>query len=307
MPCSGLKSATSDTPGALCSRSMVGVPLAARPVWLVMSPTLRPCSSAKPSRASTSMPVSTRVVGVPGTGRAGSGEAPKSVPVVRRLVGSSSPGPPLSAAAAMVATRARSGVTSPLPSGCRRLERKITNSFVRGSTQIDVPVKPVWPNEPSGISSPRLAEKPVSTSHPRPRCALRLAGVAGVIILATVSGDSTRRGPRAPPPSSIRTKRVRSRAVLKRPAWPATPPIRRAVGSCTTPRSGSASGALHGHASRKRQRSVGAIRPTRSSGGWKPVSVMPSGSNTCRLTYCSSGSLDARATMWPRRKKLMSL
>jgi hypothetical protein len=45
--------------------------------------------------------------------------------------------------AATVATRARSGVTSPLPSGCTRLDRKTTNISVVGSIQIDVPVKPV--------------------------------------------------------------------------------------------------------------------------------------------------------------------
>ena len=47
------------------------------------------------------------------------------------------------AAAAIVATRARSGVTSPLPSGCRRLERKMTYAFEEGSIQSEVPVKPV--------------------------------------------------------------------------------------------------------------------------------------------------------------------
>ena len=194
MPCSGLKSATSERPGALWNRSMVGVPSAARPVWLVMSPTLRPCSGAKPSRTRTSIPLSTRVVGMPPTGRAGSDEAPKSVPVVRISVSSESVWPPTSADAAMVATRARSAVTSPVPSGCKRLDRKMTKSCVCGSTQIDVPVNPVWPNDPSGMSSPRLAEKLVSRSQPRPRCAGIAGGVAGVIILATVSGASTRRG-----------------------------------------------------------------------------------------------------------------
>ncbi len=58
----------------------------------------------------------------------------------------------------MLATRARSGVASPLPAGCTRLERKITNVRVSGSIHIDVPVNPVWPNDPTGNSSPRLAE-----------------------------------------------------------------------------------------------------------------------------------------------------
>ena len=45
------------------------------------------------------------------------------------------------------------------------------------------------------------------------------------------------RPPIAPPLSSMRQKIARSAAVLNSPAWPATPPIRRAVGSWTTPRS----------------------------------------------------------------------
>src|SRR5262245_1040052 len=64
----------------------------------------------------------------------------------------------LSAAAAIVATRPRKTVTSPLPSGCSRLERKMTYDRDAGSIQSDVPVNPVCPNEPIGKRSPRLAE-----------------------------------------------------------------------------------------------------------------------------------------------------
>jgi hypothetical protein len=60
--------------------------------------------------------------------------------------------------AAIVATRARSGVTSPLPSGWTRLDRNTTNIRVNGSIQSDVPVKPVCPKDPIGSSSPRLPE-----------------------------------------------------------------------------------------------------------------------------------------------------
>ena len=49
----------------------------------------------------------------------------------------------MSADATIVATRARSGVTSPVPSGCRRFERNTTNTRVAGSIHIEVPVKPV--------------------------------------------------------------------------------------------------------------------------------------------------------------------
>ena len=94
--------------------------------------------------------------------------------------------------AATVATRARSGVTSPLPSGCTRFERNTTNMSVVGSTHSDVPVKPVWPNEPSGRRSPRLDENDESMSHPRPRTLRSAPGVAGDVIFATASGDRTR-------------------------------------------------------------------------------------------------------------------
>ena len=62
------------------------------------------------------------------------------------------------AEAATVAMRARSGVTSPLPSGWTRFERNTTYNSVSGSIQIDVPVKPVCPNDPIGRSSPRFDE-----------------------------------------------------------------------------------------------------------------------------------------------------
>ena len=59
MPCSGLNSATSVTPGACASRSIVLAPSRERPVWFVSRPTRLPRSRAKPSAASTSMPAST--------------------------------------------------------------------------------------------------------------------------------------------------------------------------------------------------------------------------------------------------------
>ena len=77
----------------------------------------------------------------------------RSTSRVRRFAGSAS-----IADAAMVAIRARSGVTSPLPSGWTRFDRNTTNIRVAGSIQSDVPVKPVWPNDPIGRSSPRLPE-----------------------------------------------------------------------------------------------------------------------------------------------------
>src|SRR5581483_5602509 len=53
-----------------------------------------------------------------------------------------------------------------------------------------------------------------------------------------VSGLKRRTPSSWPPFSIICAKRARSSAVENTPACPATPPILRAVGSCTTPRSG---------------------------------------------------------------------
>ena len=65
----------------------------------------------------------------------------------------------ITAAAATVATRLRKTPTSPVPSGCNRLERKITYEFDAGSIHKLVPVKPVWPYDvPTGNRSPRLLE-----------------------------------------------------------------------------------------------------------------------------------------------------
>ena len=155
MPCSGLNRATSFTPGACASRSIVDSPVSATPVWLVTRPTFRPCSALKFPAFSTSMPLST---GVPAPlSRGAAPDAPKSPPV-RRIVRRASAGGLVMAEPTTVAIFARSGVTSPLPSGWTRFERNTIQVFVSGSIHSDVPVHPVWPNEPSGISSPRLDE-----------------------------------------------------------------------------------------------------------------------------------------------------
>jgi len=57
IPCSGLKSATSVTPGACASRSIVLRRLRSIPVWLVMRPTRFPTNGANFCDSSTSMPV----------------------------------------------------------------------------------------------------------------------------------------------------------------------------------------------------------------------------------------------------------
>ena len=180
--------------------------------------------------------------------------------------------------AATVATRARSGVTSPLPSGCTRFDRKTTNSFVAGSIQSDVPVKPVCPNEPSGSSSPRFDEKRgVEVPAERAHVAF-LAGGAGVVIFATVSGERIRAPRYAPPSSSMRQKIARSAAVLNSPAWPATPPIRRAVGSCTTPRSICGVRAIARPAERRAASRSARCAPQSDAGGRNSCPSCPSGS-----------------------------
>ena len=142
-------------------------------------------------------------------------------------------------------------------------------------------------------------------SQPRPRTSAMPAGVDGDVIRATLAADRTRTAPSRPPPSSMRQKRDKSAAVLNSPACPATPPIRRAVGSWTTPRRNGAS-FPQGHASGA-HRSVGAMRGANDAGGRNIVSFMPSGRKTCAAAYRSSRSPLTRSTMSPSTKKLMSL
>jgi hypothetical protein len=125
-----------------------------------------------------------------------------------------------------VANRARNETTDPWPRGCTALVRRIMYVLVVGSTQSEVPVKPVCPNEPTGNSSPRLLAKGESMSQPRPRRLDALAGCWGVDIFSTSKRLRT-----AQPLSnaSAKTGHVVA-AVENSPAWPPTPPMRRAVG-----------------------------------------------------------------------------
>ena len=186
MPCSGLKSATSFTSFAPKSTSIVVAPSRAMPVWLVTRPTRFPRSGTNPSARSTSSPV---ITGNEARGTTAP-DAPKSRPL--QTPARAAGGRPVTAAAATVATRARSGVTSPLPSGWTRFDRKTTNIPVDGSIQIDVPVKPVCPKEPIGSSSPRFDENAESMSHPRPRVFVSRSGEAALVIFSTASGDRIR-------------------------------------------------------------------------------------------------------------------
>src|SRR5215207_2815805 len=133
------------------------------------------------------MPVNTGTAGWTGTVP----DAPKSRPL-QVAPAMTSDGTSVSADAATVATRARSGVTSPLPSGWTRFDRNTTNIFVAGSIQRLVPVNPVCPNDPNGSSSPRLDENDESMSHPSARTFGCPAGEDGFNIRPTVKGERIR-------------------------------------------------------------------------------------------------------------------
>src|SRR5690348_17384573 len=145
----------------------------------------------------------------------------------------------------------------------------MTYVFVYGSIQMDVPVNPVWPNDPIGKSSPRLDEKAESMSHPRPRRLTASGGCCGRVALITVSDfrNCLRCGLALIASMSAWAYFARSAAVEKRPACPATPPMRRAVGSCTTPRSIWLFSSY----------SVGAMRFRHDDGGRNRVFFIPSG------------------------------
>ena len=131
MPCSGLKSATSFTSLAprTAGRSCVA-PSRARPVWLVTRPTRLPLQRretlrARARRARSSTGGARRAAPARRPARRSRARSRRRVAHgVRRHVGQI-------AEAATVATRARSGVTSPLPSGWTRFDRNTTNTLRR--------------------------------------------------------------------------------------------------------------------------------------------------------------------------------
>ena len=117
--------------------------------------------------------------------------------------------------------------------------RKTTKRSSSGSTQMDVPVKPVCPNARSVKKSP-LEDPRDGVSHPR---ALDDEPSKRWVNRSTVVGATMRtgpgrgmeqgtpvpgplaQGPMAPPPSSVWANTAMSLAEEKRPAWPATPPM----------------------------------------------------------------------------------
>src|SRR5262249_37219951 len=197
------------------------------------------------------------------------------------------------------ATLLRSATTECPTRGCTAFVSRITYVSVYGSIHIDVPVKPVCPNEPSGNSSPRFDENGESISHPSPRKLVASGGCCGRADFATVNAFKTGWGEGLALISSSTACAYleRSVAVENKPACPATPPMRRAVGSCTTPRSIRFCSSY----------SVGAMRRLHCGGGRNRVSPIPSGWKTNAFAYLSSGILATRSTRNPRTSKLISL
>ena len=161
-----------------------------------------------------------------------------------------------------------------------------------GSIHSEVPVNPVCPNDPTGSKLPRLVESGESMSHPKPRSVSAVGGCWGVVIFSMTSSGST-----VLPVSKAWANRERSVAVENTPAFPATPCMRRAVGSCTTPRNMWFCSSY----------CVGAIRVCQESGGWKRVSVIFNGVKMFFAAYWSSGIPDTRSTSAPSTMKLISL
>src|SRR5579863_10013868 len=166
------------------------------------------------------------------------------------------------------------------------------NVRVVGSIHNEVPVNPVCTNDPTGRRSPRLLESGESMSQPNPRSACEVGGCWGVVIFSIINGD------RIVLPSRIaRANFARSSAVENRPALPATPPIRRAVGSWTTPRNILSCSSY----------CVGAIFGNQDAGGRKRVWVIANGEKMFFWQYSFSGIPDTRSTSAPRTMKLTSL
>src|SRR6478735_7346963 len=139
--------------------------------------------------------------------------------------------------------------------------------LVVGSIQIDVPVNPVCPNDPTGKRSPRFDENGESMSHPNPRNVDADGGCSGSLIFFTASDDNIP----SPPFSRACANFARSSPVENNPACPATPPMRCERGSCTTPRIMCSCSSYW----------VGAIFGFQAAGGKKRVCIICSGWKTC--------------------------
>ena len=129
-------------------------------------------------------------------------------------------------------------------------------------------------------------------SQPNPRRTCAEGGCSGVVIFSTISGGNT-----VLPASRAWANFDKSSAVENNPACPATPPMRRAVGSCTTPRSILLFSSYW----------VGAIFGRQAAGGRKRVCVIFSGLKMFFSQYWSSVVPEMCSTSAPSVMKLMSL
>ena len=139
--------------------------------------------------------------------------------------------------ATTVATRARSGVTSPLPSGWTRFDRNTTNALRHG---IDPERRPGETGVAERADAAAARRGLTNTSSRCPSRARARSDRRSRSPASSFSRPSAARECASPCSCRRRAacwqKIARSAAVLNNPAWPATPPIRRAVGSWTTPR-----------------------------------------------------------------------
>src|SRR5579884_512214 len=76
------------------------------------------------------------------------------------------------------------------PLGWTAFARTITYVSETGSIHSEVPVNPVWPNDPTGKIVPRLLEYGDSMSQPKPRRAVPVAGCSGVTIFMRVAREN---------------------------------------------------------------------------------------------------------------------
>src|SRR6266404_7602712 len=90
-------------------------------------------------------------------------------------------------AATAVDTRERKEMSCGPCRGSTELVNRITYVLVYGSIHMEVPVNPVWPNDPTGRSAPRLEENEESMSQPSPRTSAALGGCCGVVIFSITS------------------------------------------------------------------------------------------------------------------------
>ena len=279
MPCSGLKSDTSVTPGAACSTSMVLVPSRARPVWLVTSPTRLPRRTREligREHVDARQHARRRPTG----GARAAGRAPKSPPDEPRrpAAGAASQrgghdggdagaeGRHVALAVGVDAVREEDHEgpgdridpeRRPGPPGVPERADREEIAAVHREARVDVPA------EAAHLAEGRRRGRAASSAPPRKARA----------------GALRRACRRQQHPAEPRE--VGGRA--EQPACPATPPIRRAVGSCTVPRSIAARGPPHGQASGVHA-SVGAMR----------AAARPAAGTSCRACRAARRCASAR-------------